>query len=385
MSEILEYTGLKFGLALTPNGNQPLDTRTIVKELPATASDFIDSAAYEGMVITLLSYDENNNPKHQLYILESNLSEILAGSTLKWKKVGNDTEALEGYFATKEYVQDEIEKLTVNSASLWDGTEITFGDDTSYIASMQEFADNVTNLISDAQKTGNDAKALAQTAYNMAYTVAYGEGVADAIDTIKDITYWLNNDPNNAVDLITRMSKVEEELSSLENYDDTELRKSISENTSYITLHTEDISYIKEEITYIYKDIDSLEQTVATLKNYDDTELRSLIKTNADKIDANSKLIAANTEDISYIYQKIENIESNGYDDSELRSLIKNNLDAIAEIKNIDLGDSNLWKDNQTGEALIITYEGEIEKEILSIYDYTEYIKKQSSLQWDIL
>lgn len=351
-TENIKYSGgVIFASRFTPTGKQPLDTRTIVTSLPAYASDFESSAAYEGMIVSLL-------PEHKLFMLTSSLEDILANEQLQWKEVGAEQEipSLDGY-ATEEYVDNAV---------------------LSYVSAVEEYVDNlVSSYISAVEEDVDNVRTLAQTAYDMAYTIAYGEGVADAIDTIKDITYWLNNDPENAVDLITRMSKVEEELGSLHNYDDSEVRglindnadaikansdlitanaNAIKANADNIALHEESISDINNEISYINDDINTIYSKIQAIESngYDDSEVRGLINDNADAIKGNSDLIKANS-------------------------------DAIDEIKKIDLEDNNFWKNDQTGEALIVTYIGEEKKEILSISDYTSYIQSSCSLTWDIL
>ena len=348
------HEGVDFGLALIPTGNQPLDARTIVTSLPTKASDFTGSAAFEGMVVSLL-------PDHKLFMLTTSLQDILAGNDLVWKEVGADQEipSLDGY-ATTEYVDEKFAYLN------------------SDISSVEAKADA-------AQNKANDAYSLAESAYNISYTIAYTEGVADVIDTIKDIAYWINEDPAGAADLITRISSAEDDIDALEdavadlkNYDDTEVRGLIATNSQNIDtleakvadLKNYDDTDVKNSIAYNTASIDALEETVAGLKNYDDSEIRGLITTN--------------TNDISDIKETIKEIQSSGYDDTEIRELIESNTSSIsynkAKIESLDLSDASIWKENQTGDALIVDSQN---KEILNISDYTTYIQTSCSLTWD--
>ena len=434
------HEGVDFGLALIPTGNQPLDARTIVTSLPATASDFTGDAAYEGMIVSLL-------PDHKLFMLTSSLQDILAGNALVWKEVGAEQElpSLEGY-ATTQYVDEKFAYLN------------------SDISAVEAKADA-------AQSKANDAYSLAESAYNISYTIAYTEGIENVIDTIKDIAYWINEDPAGAADLITRISsaeddiaalettvayntasiaeleevvsglknyddteirtlittnsgdidKLEEVVSGLKNYDDTEIRALIESNTSNISynkakidvleevvsgLSNYDDTEVKNSIAYNSASIDALEETVSGLKNYDDAEIRGLIESNTSNISYNKAkidvleevvsglsnyddaeirgLITTNTNDISDIKETIKEIQSSGYDDTEIRALIEANTSNIsynkAKIESLDLNDASIWKENQTGDALIVDSQN---KAILNITDYTSYIQTSCSLTWD--
>ena len=400
-----------FGLALIPTGNQPLDARTIVTSLPATASDFTGDAAYEGMIVSLL-------PDHKLFMLTSSLQDILAGNDLVWKEVGAEQElpSLEGY-ATTDYVDEKFAYLN------------------SDISTVEAKADA-------AQSKANDAYSLAESAYNISYTIAYTEGVENVIDTIKDIAYWINEDPAGAVDLITRIASAEEDITALEttvayhtasiaelettvsglsNYDDSEIRGLIETNTSGISYNKAKIDALEETvsglsnyddseirglietntsgISYNKEKIDALEETISGLSNYDDTDVKNLIAYNTASIDALEEtvsglknyddteirgLITTNTNDISDIKETIKEIQSSGYDDSEIRALIEANTSEIsynkAKIESLDLNDASIWKENQTGDALIVDSQN---KAILNITDYTSYIQTSCSLTWD--
>jgi len=241
-TENIKYSdGVKFGLALIPTGNQPLDARTIVTSLPAKASDFEGNAAYEGMTVSLL-------PDHKIFMLTSSLEDILDNKDLVWKEVGADQEipSLDGY-ATEQYVDDKITYLNSELSSL--------------ISTAQTTADNAQTAANNAQTAADNAQTKANEAYNIAYTIAYTEGVDGVIDTIKDIAYWINEDPAGAVSLVTRVNSAEEDIAYLE--------AGLSGLVEVTSSNKSEIDDIKETIAYIQSN------------GYDDSALRDLITTNS--------------------------------------------------------------------------------------------------------
>ena len=79
MSNIIFNSGVKFPSLIIPTGSQPLDSRTIVQNLPTRADEFTEGAVYLGMTVSCLN-DKN------FYMLEK-----IENGNLTWKQVGTET------------------------------------------------------------------------------------------------------------------------------------------------------------------------------------------------------------------------------------------------------------------------------------------------------
>ena len=77
---IFNTGGVKFPSLIIPTGSQPLDSRTIVQNLPTRADEFTDGAVYIGMTVSCLN-DKN------FYMLEK-----IENGNLSWKQVGKKTD-----------------------------------------------------------------------------------------------------------------------------------------------------------------------------------------------------------------------------------------------------------------------------------------------------
>jgi uncharacterized protein (UPF0335 family) len=299
-------------------------------------------------------------------MLTSSLQDILDNKDLEWKEVGANQEipSLDGY-ATTKYVDEKIAYLNSDVSSL-----------NEKVNTAQTTAEGAQTTAYNAQTKANEAFELAEEAYDIAYTIAYTEGVDGVIDTIRDIAYWINEDPSGAVSLITRMTSAEEDIAynaanisaleervnGLTNYDDTAVKELIAGNTSKI-------NNLESKTSYLESDLSDVEE---------------LVSYNISDIAALKESTQTNAGDIADIKESIAYIQSNGYDDSALRELIAYNASDIAnnkeKIESMDLGDTSLWKASETGNALIVDSEN---KEILNIADYTKYIQSSCSLTWD--
>lgn len=237
--EKIKYEGFDFALALQPTGKQPLDSRTIVKSLPEVPSDFTSSAAYEGMMVTLL----DANGDHKVYVLQNTLEEILAGAKLRWNEVGKETD-LSNYYTKSQVdakVKDAIDAipdvdLTDYATKTYVNTKVAEVKDASYAYATNEAATaagNVKNAsyayaskeagsaqassYAYAGKVASDAQAASYAYAEAKFNALLGDGkLIDTVDTIKEISYWLDNNPNDAVELTLSLAELTEKVTDNE-------------------------------------------------------------------------------------------------------------------------------------------------------------------------
>lgn len=237
--EKIKYEGLDFALALQPTGKQPLDTRTIVKSLPQVPSDFTKSAAYEGMMVTLL----DANGDHKVYVLQNTLEEILAGAKLRWNEVGKETDLSNYYtksqvdtkvqdaidaipdvdltdYATKSYVTArvaEVKDASYAYTTKESGAAAASARDASYAYASKVSGEAKTASYAYAGKVASDAQAASYAYAEAKFNALLGDGkLVETVDTIKEISYWLDKNPNDAVELTLSLAELTEKVTDNE-------------------------------------------------------------------------------------------------------------------------------------------------------------------------
>jgi len=161
----IKYQGNGFGfpLALKPTGKQPLDTRTIVTSLPEYPSDFESSAAYEGMLVTLLG--ENGN--HKIYVLENTLEEILTNTKLRWREAGGGSTVVSSYNDLIAFaIEDNIGK------TVYLDTEVKNGSETYTPGLYVVIGDGSVNKLAATASGGQDLASLSVEISNIKTTIS---------------------------------------------------------------------------------------------------------------------------------------------------------------------------------------------------------------------
>lgn len=159
----IKYSGFNFPLALQPTGKQPLDSRTIVTSLPEYPSDFEASAAYEGMLVTLLG--ENGN--HKIYVLENTLEEILTNTKLRWREAGGGSTVVSSYDDLIAFaIEDNIGK------TVYLDTEVKNGSETYTPGLYVVIGDGSVNKLAATASGGQDLASLSSEISNIKTTIS---------------------------------------------------------------------------------------------------------------------------------------------------------------------------------------------------------------------
>ena len=294
MSEnnIIFNTGVKFPSLIIPIGSQPLDSRTIVQNLPKRADEFTEGAVYKGMTVSCLK-DKN------FYMLEK----IEENGNLSWKQVGketdlsnydtssqvsnkistaiNDLDVTDTAVATKyvSAVSETNGKITVTRADL--PTLSSLGGitpsavDTKISTTISGLDAKVTgnpitiftyngkvasNYLSTPQIVETDGKLTSFTVLapgtnlvtkeyvDYMHQVLLGDNnLKDTVDTITEISYWLDKNPNDAVNLTLSLVELTEKVNENEKIVATAINNINDMFNSYAT-----ISYVNDKTVNAY-------------------------------------------------------------------------------------------------------------------------------------
>lgn len=225
MSEnnIIFNAGVKFPSLIIPTGSQPLDSRTIVQNLPTHADEFTEGAVYLGMTVSCLN-DKN------FYMLEK-----IENGELSWKQVGKETD-LSNYY-TKSQVDAKVKAaidaipdvdFTGYATETYVNTKIAAVKDASYAyaTNIGISANAAASAAASAAQTASYAYASKEADNAQAASYAYAEAkfnallgdgkLVETIDTVKEISYWLDNNPNDAVELTLSLAELTEKVNDNE-------------------------------------------------------------------------------------------------------------------------------------------------------------------------
>lgn len=220
----------------------------------------------------------------------------------------------------------------------------------------------ITGLPTKLSEFENDKKY--QTAEEVALTISnLVKSAPDTLDTLEELANALGNDPNFATTIITMLgekasktdvaTKVDtiegkglssndftttfkDKLTSLENYNDSELRTLILDNKADVDsqLATKVTSVVGKSLTS--NDFtNELKAKLISLSNYDDTKIRSDINDMQTSLgdDINARVLkeegkGLSSNDFTKTFKdKLISLEN--YDDTDLRTLIKNTETSI--------------------------------------------------------
>ena len=301
MSEnnIIFNTGVKFPSLIIPTGSQPLDSRTIVQNLPTRADEFTEGAVYIGMTVSCLN-DKN------FYMLEK-----IENGNLSWKQVGkktdlsnydtssqvsnkistaiNDLDVTDNAVAGKyvSAVSETDGKITVTRADL--PTLSSLGGitpsavDTKISTTISGLDATVTgnpitiftyngkvasNYLSTPQIVETDGKLTSFTVLapgtnlvtkeyvDYMHQVLLGDNnLKDTVDTITEISYWLDKNPNDAVNLTLSLVELTEKVNDNEKIVATAINNINDMFNSYATIayvnnkHNAAIAYVNDKAT----------------------------------------------------------------------------------------------------------------------------------------
>ena len=348
MSNIIYNTGVKFPSLIIPTGSQPLDSRTIVQNLPTNKSEFTDGAVYLGMTVSCLN-DKN------FYML----TKVASDGALTWQQVGRETDLSNYYtkdeakglfnktvstekdlidFATTDtigqqvyltqdindgdtvkystglyvvtgvnsvsklaassLVEQDLSSLStritniqttisgldasytagngqfiksieqtdgkISSVTYADLPKIGEGDVTAYLTSYTYLEGSVIDNRASIQVTTNGGKVtgvnlekfgnlVTKEYVDHMHNVLLGDGhLAETLDTIKEISYWLDKNPSDAANLTLSLVELTQKVENDGRTVASAINAINDKFSSYAT-----IAYVEQEINNVYSYVNS--------------------------------------------------------------------------------------------------------------------------------